>query len=107
MSFCLDTTLTSTTSVAVLVWLQLSEDKRSVLFYDITNQSFAFEKKLILPGQLLKWSLDGNYLVITHDSYVMVRRPENNAHTSSAGIKFGGGSLGPPGLSSTSDTCCC
>jgi len=36
------------------------------------NQSFVFEKKLILPGQLLKWSLDGETLVIAHDSYITV-----------------------------------
>ena len=50
----------------------LSEDKLSVLFYDVLNQSLVKEEKLNLQGQLLKWSLEQDVLVIAHDSYVTV-----------------------------------
>ena len=74
VSSCSDTILTNTTSCAAGLVAALSEDKYSVLFYNVVSQSFAFEKKLILPGQLLKWSLDGEFetLIIAHDSYITV-----------------------------------
>ena len=49
-----------------------SEDKRSLLFYDIVNRKFVMQKNLSLPGELLKWSADGSRLVVTHDSYITV-----------------------------------
>ncbi len=50
----------------------LSEDRRSVFFYEIVEEHYVEEKKLHLPGDLLKWSPDGQRLVITQDSYMTV-----------------------------------
>ena len=50
----------------------LSQDRKSILFYNIPKQHFVGEVKLPLPGQLLKWSSDGDRLVIVHDSYMSV-----------------------------------
>jgi len=50
----------------------LSEDKYSVLFYNVINQSFGFEKKLIFLGQPLNWSLEGETLFLAHASYITV-----------------------------------
>ena len=43
-----------------------SEDKHSLLFFDIEERKFVEKMNLSLPGQLLKWSPDGSRLVITH-----------------------------------------
>ena len=50
----------------------LSEDKKSILLYNIPKQQSVSEMKLPLPGQLLRWSSDGDHLVIVHDSYMSV-----------------------------------
>lgn len=48
----------------------LSADKKSLLYYDVEQQSLTTSIDLPLPGELLQLSADGRYVAVTHDSYI-------------------------------------